>query len=91
MRLLLAILRPLRALSVIADELRTLRQLKELELAHRDEPERALFRVTERPKEEDTEVSYADVSKGDMRRWEREKARVVAEWARTEEPQADDV
>jgi hypothetical protein len=54
-RTLLALFRPLKA---IALELHILRELYELDLASRENP---VYRVTEKPHGDDTEVTYAGV------------------------------
>lgn len=59
LRALLAIFRPMK---MIAEELHTLRQLYELDLASRQPP---IYRLTEQPNKRDTEVSYAGI--GDER------------------------
>jgi hypothetical protein len=62
-RFVVAFLRPL---STIARELRTLRELYELELSERDPP---IIRHTERPRKTDTEVSYMGVDEPTKRHW----------------------
>jgi hypothetical protein len=58
LRLLLALVRPL---GQIARELRTIRELYELELQQRvvDGRPAPIYRLTEKPSGKDTEVSYA--------------------------------
>ena len=53
-RLLILFLRPL---SRLADEIAIIRQLYEADLASRDNP---IYRITQSPSKEDTEVSYSD-------------------------------
>lgn len=53
-QLLLSLLRPL---SRLADEIRIIRELYEQDLASRDNP---IYRVTQSPSKEDTEISYSD-------------------------------
>lgn len=68
MRFLLAILRPLNALTVIARELTTLRRLYEADLMQRDPP---IWLVSEKPRKGDTEVSYMDAEEPRKRKWKR--------------------
>ncbi len=55
LRTLLAIFRLLRPLTSLAREVSIIRELYELELAARENP---ITRVTQRPRKDDTEVSY---------------------------------
>ncbi len=56
-RTLLALFRPL---TTIAREIRIIRELYEEELSRRDPP---IYRVTEKPSKDDTEVSYAGIDR----------------------------
>lgn len=64
-RLLIGLLRPLTS---IARELRTLRELYELDLGSRQPP---IYRFTEKPSKRDTEVTYSGVvdTRPRFKRW----------------------
>ena len=66
LKLLLSLLRPL---PVIARELTALRELYESELASRQPP---VYRLTEKPSKNDTEVSYAGIERREslLERWQ---------------------